>query len=496
MRQKIYNQKERFINIGDNVGLHIFKDEVGYVDGIYNVTNKQAELVYQFVSPKDFYEILNGTNYLMVYGVGTPTENAVELQAAYDEAKKMPRHIGTFSPGDSIEIYKGQTFVNSAIPITHVMVANSNYSGAISLAPIGTFSGSYSQSALDAALARRVSVIVAPGEYDFGTSNSFTLNTARIDVKSLTGRKDVLINSVLVSSDYVYVSGINCGTGRFIVSDALSNIIIENCEGGDNSFGGEQYNGINASGTFIDCIGGDYSFGSYGTASGKFIRCIGGDYSFGTEGVLTGYFEDCKGKDYSFGTNSLINLNATFIRCKGDLESFGTGGIISSSKFIDCEGSHGSFGSQGTIHNVAQFIRCSGGDYSFGSNGVASGKFIDCKGGIYSFGGTSQVIFDIKGDGEFIRCVGGDYSFGNCPFDDINSSAGAQKFIDCIGGNYSFGFDKDANGSYFRCIGGTNSFGAGNGSSIQGKFYYCVGGENTSMEGLRFSCVINDAPAT
>lgn len=496
MRQKIYNQKERFINISDNVGLHIFKDEVGYVDGIYNVTDKQVELVYEFVRAKDFYETLNGTNYLMVYGVGTPEENAAELQAAYNEAKKMPRHLRTFSSGDSIEIYKGQTFVNSSIPITHVMVANSNYSGAIALAPIGTFSRIDSQSGLDAALARRVSVIVAPGEYNFGASNSFTLNTARIDIKSLTGKKDVLINSVSVSSDYVYVSGVNCGTGRFLVSDALPNIIIENCEGGIGSFGGEQYNGVDTSGTFIDCIGGDYSFGSYGTASGKFTRCIGGDYSFGTEGTLTGYFEDCESGDYSFGENGLINSNATFIRCKGGIESFGKSGTISISKFIDCKGGQSSFGYNGTIHNVAQFIRCSGGDYSFGSNGVASGKFIDCKGGDYSFGGTSQAEFNIKGDGEFIRCVGGDYSFGNCPFDDINASAGAQKFIDCIGGNYSFGFNKDACGVYFRCVGGTNSFGAGNGSSIQGKFYYCVGGENTSMDGLNFSCVINDVPAT
>ena len=30
----------------------------------------------------------DGTNYLMVYGVGTPAENAAELQAAYNEAKK------------------------------------------------------------------------------------------------------------------------------------------------------------------------------------------------------------------------------------------------------------------------------------------------------------------------------------------------------------------------------------------------------------------------
>lgn len=433
---------------------------------------------------------LNGTQYVMVYGTGTPEENAAELQAAYNEAKTMPRYLGTLSSTTPIQMYKGQIY--------SIFTGSYLYEKVIEDKIFNPFNTTGNTVRVDESEAEsiRTTVIVAPGEYNFGSSG-FTLNTSRIDVKSLTGKKDVLVNTVNVQSDYCYVAGINCREGSFVVSDNLSNIVIENCEGrGVNSFCGEFQNGVTASGTFIDCIGGDYSFASYGVASGKFIRCIGGDYSFGTEGTLTGHFEDCKGKDYSFGENGLINSNATFIRCEGGIESFGSGGTISNSKFIDCEGNQGSFGYNGTIHNVAQFIRCSGGDYSFGSEGVASGKFIDCKGGIYSFGGTSQSIYSIKGDGEFIRCVGGDYSFGNCPFDDINSSAGAQKFIDCIGGNYSFGFDKDASGSYFRCIGGTNAFGAGDGSSIQGKFYYCVGGENTSMGGLRFSCVINDAPAT
>lgn len=434
---------------------------------------------------------LNGSNYVMVYGTGTPEENAAELQAAYDTAKTMPRYFGIITPESTQTVYAGQTL--------HAVHLNKYYK--IITTKTGTYtqilgSGNSVKITELQAKSTRTTVIVAPGEYNFGAS-AFVVDSPGINIVSLTGKRDVLINSVNVSSDWVYVSGINCREGSFVVSDNLPNIVIENCEGrGVNSFCGELQNGVNASGTFIDCIGGNYSFASYGVASGKFIRCIGGDYSFGTEGTLTGHFEDCKGKDYSFGANSLINSNATFIKCKGGVESFGSGGTISNSKFIDCEGGQGSFGYQGTIHSIAQFERCVGGNNSFGTNGIASGKFVDCKGGTYSFGGTSQSTYDIKGDGEFIRCVGGDYSFGNCPFDDINSSAGAQKFIDCIGGNYSFGFDKDACGSYFRCIGGTNSFGAGNGSSLQGKFYYCVSGETTGMGGLKFSCVINDAPAT
>ena len=261
---------------------------------------------------------LNGTNYLMVYGTGTPEENAAELQAAYNEAKKMPRHLGKFDPWNSINIYEGQTFVNSSLPIK-VMIATDNFNGTIQTAPAGTFAqiGSTSESA--AALARRVSVIVAPGEYNFVAPSSFTLNSSGIDVKSLTGKKDVLINSVSVSSDYVYVSGINCGVGKFTVSSGLSNIIIENCEGGNDSFGA----GVIASGIFNYCTGGSGSFGSGGTASGAFNNCIGGDYSFGGDGgTASGAFNNCIGGVSSFGSGG--TLNGTLTNCKLTTGTFET----------------------------------------------------------------------------------------------------------------------------------------------------------------------------
>ena len=53
---------------------------------------------------------LDGTNYVMVYGVGTPEENAAELQAAYEAAKNMPRYLGDISYGTVADFYVGQTF--------------------------------------------------------------------------------------------------------------------------------------------------------------------------------------------------------------------------------------------------------------------------------------------------------------------------------------------------------------------------------------------------
>lgn len=252
---------------------------------------------------------LNGTQYVMVYGTGTPEENAAELQAAYNEAKKMPKHLGTFAPGDSIEIYKGQTFVNSAIPITHVMVANSNYSGAIALAPIGTFSRRDSQSELNAALARRVTVIIAPGEYNFGQYSAFNLTAANINVVSLTGKRDVKINNISVQANYCTVSGIDCSSGSFSISDSLSSILIDNCSGGDSSFGGATSDGISVPGTFTNCEGGSFSFGASGVASGKFIDCIGGAHSFGTL-TATSILRDCRlltGTYSNYSAGKVIN---------------------------------------------------------------------------------------------------------------------------------------------------------------------------------------------
>ena len=56
------------------------------------------------------YLPLIGTNYILVKGKGTPTENAAELQEAYNEAKKMPRYLGDIAVGYTGEFYTGQSF--------------------------------------------------------------------------------------------------------------------------------------------------------------------------------------------------------------------------------------------------------------------------------------------------------------------------------------------------------------------------------------------------
>lgn len=106
------------------------------------------------------------------------------------------------------------------------------------------------------------------------------------------------------------------------------------CEGGNHCFASGLATAIGptASGIFIDCKAGIYSFGAStgiggGTASGTFIRCSGGGYSFGGGGVYaktaSGYFEDCVGGTFSFAGSVNGKKSGTFVSC-----SIRTGEVI------------------------------------------------------------------------------------------------------------------------------------------------------------------------
>ena len=226
---------------------------------------------------------IEGTQYIYVSANGTPTENAQELQDAYDEAKTM-------SPASD----------------------------------------------------NRIVVILGPGEYQF--TSIFTMDTEYIDLVSLTGLRDVTFDLsgitdpfdfidpsnqvtspvLLVDTDNVYVRGIKTkvynspnfdalfGQGTdyplpLTISDDLPNLVMENCEGGINSFGSSGQ----ASGTFTNCQGGDFSFGGaqvFGggaQTSGTFTNCQGGNNSFGGGfGTLSGQLYYCRLTTGTFQTVS------------------------------------------------------------------------------------------------------------------------------------------------------------------------------------------------
>jgi hypothetical protein len=219
---------------------------------------------------------LEGTNYVYVTANGTDIENAAELVAAYNES------------------------------ITRVP-----------------------------SITNRITIIAAPGYYNFGSTN-FTMNTEYIDLVSLDGNRSVIFNSTDVSgtinitANDVFVKGVNVLTKIFNISSNLSLLKLENCEGGDLSFAGGIL--LSASGTFINCKGGNSSFGNF--ASGTFIDCIGGLGSFGTNaspgGSASGTFTNCTGGGSAFGGAPKSTLTGKLYYCRltaGTFKTVSGGGI-------------------------------------------------------------------------------------------------------------------------------------------------------------------------
>lgn len=125
----------------------------------------------------------NGTSYLMVYGIGTPTENAAELNSVLQIAKIMPTYRGELNSGT---IYKGQTWkhyygsiwyrANDDITSTDMNYLISRSTVITETEARGTF----------------VEVVIAPGNYG---NVPFTI-PAGVSVVSLTGKNDVMVNGV------------------------------------------------------------------------------------------------------------------------------------------------------------------------------------------------------------------------------------------------------------------------------------------------------------
>ena len=200
---------------------------------------------------------LEGTQYVYVAANGTDLENAVELQAAYDLAKTM-------SPS----------------------------------------------------ITKRITVVAAPGNYNFGAA-SFTMDTQYIDLVTLDGNRSAIVNTtsfvgLAIGANDVFVKGVDVVTKMLdVIGGPLTKL--ENCRGGDYSYG------YMSSGTFINCVGGDDSFGTAGgIASGTFVDCTGGAYSFGGFSTASGTFTNCTARVASFGYGG-AGLSGTCVSCVSDL---------------------------------------------------------------------------------------------------------------------------------------------------------------------------------
>ena len=385
------------------------------------LVNSQKEIfvTQDIIDTVSAYVGLGGTQYVFVAANGTDVQNAAELQAAYVTAQGM-------SPS----------------------------------------------------ITNRITVIAAPGNYDFSTAN-FVMSTEYIDLVSLDGNKSIVFNgsnTIDITANDVFVRGVDVGTLNFTIANSLNLLRIENCIGGTNSFGGN----VIVRGTFTNCAGGDNSFGGYGKANGTFTSCTGGTDSFGGGGeIIKGIFNSCTGGDGSFGGVGGL-INGRFTNCIGGDYSFGgsTGNVIGT--FTSCTGGDYSFGGSGGTAD-GRFTNCQGGDDSFGGGSTASGAFTNCIGGDNSFGGSNTA------SGTFNSCQGGDGSFGG------NGGQASGTFTDCQGRDYSFGGQGGtASGAFTNCIGGDRSLG-GSGGTASGVFNSCQGGDrafglNGTLDGFLYYC--------
>ena len=320
---------------------------------------------------------LNGTNYLIVYGTGTPEENAQEFINAYNLAKTMPRYLNNsdidMTSNDAVTIYKGQAFLDTyANNNEYVVATNTVINGPGNTITYKIVSEAYAKSI-------RTNILVAPGYYNF--TGEFVHACAGINIKSLSGDSDVYVSAITPNSTYVFgietdfteISGlvtnhITYPNGRAAIRVApnlQSDLVVKKCISGKYSFW-DNNTAINATyyGTFIDCEGDEFSFvgGNGGqTLSGKFVRCKGGHVSFGSYAILANAtFENCEGALLCFGStdgehSSTVQNTTVFKNCWALNQSFGFNATLNQGKYYYCINTGGNSG----VLNGSTSLYCS-----------------------------------------------------------------------------------------------------------------------------------------
>jgi hypothetical protein len=413
---------------------------------------------------------LEGTQYVFVQANGTDVENAIELQAAYDLAITKiqttevlsapytdpivisPAILMLFDFNETLPpLIQGQSYtfnVEGVDMIGEVIYQMEFFEYEVEFPTAFTYNGGDVRVYVSEII--KSIVIAAPGNYNFENGN-FIMDTDYVDLVSLDGNRSIVFNganTIQITANNVFVKGVDVLRKAFIISASLPNLIVENCKGGDYSFGYQ----VNASGTFTNCQGDYGSFGGSGIASGVFTNCQGGGDAFGGNGTASGVFTNCQGIYGSFGGSGIAS--GTFTNCQGDYDSFGGNGTASG-VFTNCTAAANanSFGGGGGTAS-GTFTNCQGRDRAFGggssSSSTASGRFTNCIAlGSYNFGGGGGTA-----SGTFNNCIGGEKSFGGANFNGtlpgvlsgklyycrltlgtFRTKSGAGRVVLCIDGN-------------------------------------------------------------
>lgn len=357
-----------------------------YINSLFNVG------VYSNILEQSYIKPLESTNYKVVYGNGSPLDNGKELALAITLGKNMsPTSTDRFQ----VIVSPGKYDMGSA-----VIELSTGYVDIVSLT---------GNRDVEIITTNDFAVKVTSNSYLKGIKTSKKIGTEAVMgsvYENCEGGNSSFCNSVgtpIVSGTFINCKG---GSGSFGYLQNASGIFKE-CEGGINSFGtGAIADGefINCTSSRPGVYNMGYCFGALGTASGFFIGCrtsrvdeaigISGGWSFGGNGganddvvaYATGTFIDCIGGDFSFGTDNVGT--GRFIRCIGGAKSFGYLGLgMSSTKYNYCIGGDYSFNNGN--NSSCTYKHCSAGINSFGDDFYGVAMYCDCvSGGFTEANGT------------------------------------------------------------------------------------------------------------
>jgi hypothetical protein len=419
---------------------------------------------------------IGGSAYVYVKANGNPIENATELQTQYAIAKTMTSQTNTYSyavssvvenagvytvlftnPSNLYEFSFGtNNVIINNIPYTIIVTAiSSSFGMQFTGLPSGV---SFTSIAKVVTENVKVSLVLAPGQYDFQQQN-FVIDDSLVNVVSLTGNADVILltNQMIITANNILVKGIDVFEGTIKIGSSLNQLVVEKCKGGLYSFSTINFY-ENLSSTFNDCVGGFSSFGNTGmNMSGTFNNCIGGNSSFSPfQGSLNGTFNNCIGGDSSFAP-SQGSLSGVFNNCVAKSSSFGTvsGNTFLGGTFNNCVAMFNSFISSG---NYGLFNNCQAQNSSYFLS-YGDPTFYNCQGQYRSFNCSSYNTFQ----GTYIGCSGGPESFGSNFAVNVNAI-----FINCSAEFSSFagGTDCVFGGTAINCNAQPGSFGGNSSSSI------------------------------
>lgn len=255
----------------------------------------------------------------------------------------------------------------------------------------------------------RVVLSIGPGVYDVGDEEGLVVDVPHVDLLGLGARPedvvltsacdvdnhgtleqeadDVSIRNLKLANTHMkhrYYRDSTWPAAYFPASDLpltrLEDVVCEGTELGLESRALSMRFDVTYSGTYVNCVGGPYSFGGYGgtsSASGTFVGCTAGLGSFGGSCPAGSRFENCVAGDYSFA--SLDTAAGTFKDCQAGEWSFGAYCGTASGTFVNCVGGGASYGGFGTCSGT--FTDCEGGDYSWAglqASGTAA-QLIRCR---------------------------------------------------------------------------------------------------------------------